>query len=69
MAYDYAKLRGRIREVYGTQEAFACAMKMSTPTLSKKLNNVTDWNRAEIDRACELLHIPLEEVPLYFFAC
>lgn len=69
MAYDYSKLRGKIREVYGTQEAFACAMDMSPATLSKKLNNVTDWSRAEIDRACELLHIPLEEVPLYFFTC
>jgi hypothetical protein len=67
MAYDYAKLRGRIREVYGTQEAFACAMKMSPATLSQKLNNRVDWSREEMDRACELLCIPLEEVPLYFF--
>jgi transcriptional regulator with XRE-family HTH domain len=67
MAYDYSKLRGKIREVFGTQEEFARAMGKSPATLSKKLNNLTDFNRAEIDRASELLGIPLEEVPLYFF--
>lgn len=68
MAYDYSKLRGKIREVYGQQDEFACAMGMSPATLSKKLNNLSDWSRVEIDRACELLHIPHEEVHLYFFA-
>lgn len=68
MAYNYSKLRGKIREVYGKQVEFARAMGMSPATLSKKLNNRADFSRAEIDRACELLHIPLEEVPLYFFA-
>lgn len=67
MAYDYSKLRGKIREVFGLQDEFARAMGMSPPTLSKKLNNWVDWSRVEIDRACELLHIPAEEVHSYFF--
>jgi transcriptional regulator with XRE-family HTH domain len=67
MAYDYSKLRGKIREVYNQQDEFARAMGKSPATLSKKLNNQVDWSRVEIDRACELLGIPLEEVPLYFF--
>lgn len=67
MAYDYSKLRGKIREVFGTQEEFARAMGMSPVTLSKRLNNQVDWSREEMDRACELLGVPLEEVPLYFF--
>ena len=68
MAYDYSKLRGKIREVYGTQEAFADAMGIHPVTISRKLNNQLDWTREEMDKACVLLGIPLEEVPLYFFA-
>ena len=64
---SYAALRGRIREKYGTQEAFAKAMDMSPTTLSAKLNRKTDWTRAEIERACDLLDIPIVEAPEYFF--
>lgn len=67
MTYDYSKLRGKIREEFGKEYAFAQAMGMAQSTLSKKLNNLTDWNRADITTACELLHIPIEEAPLYFF--
>lgn len=64
---SYAKLRGKIREVYATQEAFAEAMEMSTVTLSQRLNNKVEWKTNEIAKACELLGIPLEEVAVYFF--
>ena len=62
------KLRGRIREKFGTQEAFAKAVGMSETTLSSKLNGKTDWTRAEIEKASTLLGIPIEEIPCYFFA-
>lgn len=68
MEYNYAKLRGKIREVFKTDGAFARAMGFTCPTLSKKLNNTTEWKRAEMHKACVLLGIPLEEVPLYFFS-
>jgi transcriptional regulator with XRE-family HTH domain len=64
---SYAKLRGKIREVFGTQEAFAEAMGISTVTLSQRLNNKVEWKTNEIAMACELLGIPLEEVAAYFF--
>jgi hypothetical protein len=48
---SYAALRGRIREKYGTQEAFDQAMGKSVTTLSAKLNRKTDWTRAEIELA------------------
>lgn len=67
MAYNYKELRGKIRGKFGTQEAFAQALDMDPASLSKKLNNKSDWTRAEIDRACTLLGIPLEEAVLYFF--
>lgn len=68
MQYDYSKLNGVIREKFGRQEDFAVAMGKDPATISKKLNNLSDWKRAEIERACELLGIPLEEVSSYFFA-
>lgn len=54
---DYAKLRGAIREKFGTQEAFALAMGMHQSTLSSKLRNKTDWTRTEMERACNLLGV------------
>ena len=62
------KLRGRIREYYETQEAFAKALDMSPTTLSKKLMGKTEWGRQEIVEACALLAIPAEEIPAYFFS-
>ncbi len=64
---SYAALRGRIREKYGTQEAFAQAMGKSVTTLSAKLNRKTDWTRAEIELACSLLEIPIVDASVYFF--
>lgn len=64
----YPKLRGRIREKFGTQEAFALATGMSPSTLSSKLSGKTDWTRQEIERVCELLGIPMAEAHTYFFA-
>lgn len=64
----YAKLRGIIREKFGTQEAFAAAMGMHTATLSGKLNGATEWSRAEIVKAAEVLGIPLEDIWVYFLS-
>jgi transcriptional regulator with XRE-family HTH domain len=64
---SYAKLKGKITEVFGTQGAFAEAMGMDRATLSAKLNNKTPWKDEEIEKACELLHIPIEQVHEYFF--
>ena len=51
---SYSKLRGKIREVFGTQEAFAVALGINAATISGKLNG-------------EALHIPMEEMHVYFF--
>lgn len=67
MSFEYGKLRGRIREVFNTQEAFAEAIGMSSASISAKLNNKVEWSQREIDRAVEVLDIPKEEIPVYFF--
>lgn len=65
--FDYSKLLGKIKEVYGTQEAFAKAMGVSMSTINLRLNGKTEWKAPDIAKACELLHIPLNETHLYFF--
>lgn len=64
---SYAKLRGRIREMYGTDAAFSTVVGINKSTLSKKLNNKSDWSRSEMEAACKALDISLEDMVAYFF--
>ena len=64
---DYSKLRGAIREKFGTQDAFAKALGISYASLNAKLNGRTEWKTNEIVKACQLLDIPLEQAHEYFF--
>lgn len=63
----FSRLRGKIREVFKTEEAFARAMELDPSTMSLKLNSKSEWSRLEMERACLLLCIPIEDVHLYFF--
>lgn len=65
--FDYSNLYGKIKGVYETHEAFACAMGMSRSALSMRLKNSVSWKTEEIVKACVLLGIPLEKAHLYFF--
>ena len=67
LIFDYSKVRGKIKEIFGTQAAFADVMKMSSVSLSEKLNNKVQFSQKEIDRACDLLQISKDEIPTYFF--
>lgn len=64
---SYSKLRGKIREVFETNEKFSKDLGINLASLSAKLNNKTPWKREEIEKACEILSIPIEDVHLYFF--
>lgn len=65
--FNHNKLRGKIREVYKTQDAFASAMGLSATSLSLKLNSNTDFTQSEISKAAELLGVDAIEIPVYFF--
>lgn len=67
MAFDFCKLRGRIREYFGSEKAFAEKMGMKQSNLSARLNGKIHWSADEIKLACDLLKIPDEEVVAYFF--
>jgi len=67
MTFDYRKLRGKIREVYGSESAFAKALDISNTSLSMKLNSHRDFTQSEINQALEKLRIREENLAEYFF--
>jgi hypothetical protein len=67
MAWDYSKLRGRIKEVCGTQDVFAEKVGIGRVSLSQRLNNMLEFSQDEMYRACEILGIGMQEIDAYFF--
>lgn len=67
MIFDYSKLNGRIIEKLGARNKFASKMELSEHSISSKLNNKTYWKSNEIQKAINLLDIPIEDVGAYFF--
>ena len=63
----FGRLREEIGKKFRSTEEFAKAMGMNRSTLSFKLNSKTGWKQAEIEKACKLLDISMEEVGEYFF--
>lgn len=64
---SYSKLRGRIRERYKSQAAFAEAIGKSVCSVNLKLNGKVEWSAQEIRKACEVLDIAPADIPQYFF--
>lgn len=63
----YGKLREKIKNVFGTIGNFAIAMGRDRSTISNKLNGLVAWSQDEIEKACMLLGISMDEVTDYFF--
>lgn len=67
MNFNYSKLLGKIKEVYGTHEKFASAMGMSKVSLSQRLNNKLDFSQSDIDKAIQILNINKKDIDIFFF--
>lgn len=67
MTRDYSEFRKKIRSVYLRLEDFAKDMNMATGTLSHKISGKSEWSRAEIEKAAELLDLTPNEILHYFF--
>lgn len=64
---SYAKLRGRIREKYGTQQKFAKDLGISYTSLVQRLGGKIEFKASEMMKACDLLEIDYADAPAYFF--
>lgn len=67
MPYSYNKLRGKIKEVFGSQENFAKEIGISNTSLSKKLNCKSGISQSDIKKWSELLSIDSDDYGAYFF--
>ena len=63
----FAKLRGKIVEVFGSQGKFADAMGQTTTNICNKLNGKRAWTQKDIAKASQLLSIDVSEIGIYFF--
>ena len=67
MSFDYSKLKGRIRELYGTYDNVVPELSMSEATLSRRLNGKSYFDSEEILELSEVLGIEMGEIDQYFF--
>lgn len=67
MAFDYARLKGRIIEKYGTQTKFVKVFGISENSFSLKMNNKSRFTSDDIIKMIKLLEIKKEDVGEYFF--
>lgn len=65
---DYRKLLGRIKELGYTQKAVSTAIGVTESHFSRKLSGEFVFKQSEIQSICDLLHIPPEEIGMYFFS-
>ena len=65
--FDLSRLNGRIVEKFGTREKFAWACGLSPGKLYPRLRGIVPFRADEISIITEVLDIPPEEIPEYFF--
>lgn len=69
MPKNYSSLLWRIDKKFSTRKAFCDAIGISANTLSNYVNGHTGMTVSFIEKACEVLSIPKEEIGFYFFTC
>lgn len=68
MGRYYGRVRGKVKQVFGSMEQFADAWGKSTSIVSKKLNGKIKLTSDDIEEMSKLLGIPMDRVHEYFFA-
>ncbi len=67
LRFNYAKLRGAIREKMGTLANFAEAIGISNTSLSDKLQNKVAFTQREIELTRQAFDSSPEEIAQFFF--
>lgn len=65
--FDYAKLRGSIREHFGTEGAYAKAIGRSSNYVSKVFQGKSNFSVIDVAKSAEVLGIASEDIGKYFF--
>lgn len=65
--FDYAKLRGAIREHFGTEGAYAKAIGRSSNYISKVFQGKSNFSVIDVAKSAEVLGIASEDIGKYFF--
>lgn len=65
--YNYSKLRGLIREKYGTLKAFSDKLGIGLTTLNSRLKGDSYFNQQEIEKTIELLELSETDIYVIFF--
>ena len=63
---DYGPLRGRIKQILGSEAAYGDAIGLSAAAVSKRLNNRVCFTTAEVIASAKVLGITYAEIPRYF---
>lgn len=66
--YNYDKLRGKIKEIVGSESKYAELLGLSNASISAKLNSLVPFSITEIDKSVTILNIPTNEIYKYFFS-
>ena len=64
--FNYENLEKRINNMFGVA-AFGKLIGMDEQEIKSKLENISEFTMAEIEKAAEILNISPEEIPAYFF--
>lgn len=67
MEYDYSKLRGKIREISGSEKSFSLFIGVDRSVLSQKLNHKYEFKQSEIVSIINALGLSISDIPTYFF--
>lgn len=67
MPKNFSSLLWRIDKKFGTRKAFCEAVGISANTLTNYVNGHTEMPSGFIEKACDVLSIPKEEIGFYFF--
>ena len=62
---EMSALRGKIREVYRSEDAFADAFGMTRQNLQLKLKGQVGWSLTDVKKAAELLGIENDQSEIY----
>lgn len=74
--YDYSMLRGRIRELFGSEKNFLIELKkelkkvgisISSGTFNSRINGTSYFKQPEMEAICQLLRINIIQLNEYFF--